>query len=112
MATKTKKSVKQVEKKFDPLMEVLFQILPEMNTGDMENNEDYDTEKGFDEEDTTFIHSCVMRLISQATDGDEEFAWCRSEYSRRRRAPRSSAATRGPIRSPAPNSPAPTSRAN
>lgn len=78
--TKTKKSVKQVEKKFDPLMEVLFQILPEMNTGDMENNEDCDTEKGFDEEDTTFIHSCVLRLISQATDGDEEFTCSRTEF--------------------------------
>ena len=79
MATKTKKPVKQVEKQFDPLMEVLFHILPEMNSMDMENDEDYDTEKGFDDEDTNFIHACVLRLIFLAREDDDEFAWTRSE---------------------------------
>lgn len=79
MATRTKKPVKQVEKTFDPLMEVLFHILPEMGSLNMENDEDYDTDSGFDSDDTTFIHSCVQRLIFLATDGDDDFAWNQSE---------------------------------
>jgi hypothetical protein len=79
MTTKTKKPAKQVEKKFDPLMEVLFQILPEMNTMDMENDDDYEVYQRFDDDDADFIHSCVLRLIWLATNEDEDFSWDKSE---------------------------------
>lgn len=79
MTTKTKKLTKQVEKKFDPLMEVLFQILPEMNTMDMENDDDYEVYQRFDDDDANFIHSCVLRLIWLATNEDEDFSWDKSE---------------------------------
>jgi hypothetical protein len=79
MTTKTKKPAKNAEKNFDPLMEVLFQVLPDMKTMDMENDDSYDTGEGFDTDDTDFIHSCVLRLIWLATNEDDDFSWNKNE---------------------------------
>lgn len=61
-------------KAFDSIMESLFDILEEMNTCEMEHDEEYDLETGFsDEDDRNFIDYSVKRLLNLAFGGDGDF---------------------------------------
>ena len=57
------KSPKNTTRKpFDPIIQVLLDIIPEMTTGEMEYNKLYDVSFGFHAGDTEFVDACVERL--------------------------------------------------